>query len=532
MKIKTAISIVATATLLALAFPGLGLWPLAYVGLIPMLFWSRGRETRELFWGGMAAGLIFHGITLSWFASLTYWVGGIALVGVGFLFLLFSLLWGLVWVGKRYVEEHVPAVLAAIFPALWVLMEYIENHIFTGFGWGSLGYTQWKLLPVAQLASIGSVYSVSFFVVLINVLIYQSIINIRPFKKVAIPGAAIILFGVGIPLWGLWQMQQPDMSSPLKVGVIQPNFSLDVKWNSEYALHMLWVQEKLTEEVAAKGADFVIWPESALYGYLVNEKEKIGKIVRKDDIYLLMGSNHYDDSSAQRPEDVTYYNSAFLLDPKGNILGRYDKRHLAPFGEYVPMANLIGFVGKIVPAISDFTPGRKSTLFDINGRKFSVLICFENSFPHLVRESAQGADFLVQITNDGWFGRSSQPWQDLAIAVFRSIENGTTLIRCANTGISCFVDPWGRVSGMVRNEWGEAVFARGTSGEPVSTVPHATLYKSYGDVFVFACAALIAIAGGIILYRIYRKRAKVVAPPRVERSKKKQVQPTTAKGKF
>jgi apolipoprotein N-acyltransferase len=501
MKIKDIIPILATAILLALAFPNASLWPLAYVALVPFLLGSRNKSYRRNFLGGTAAGFIFYTITFSWFASLTYWVGSIALLGVFFLVLFFSLLWGLVWVGKTYVEKTMPAALAPVLPSLWILMEYAENHLFTGFGWGSLGYTQWNNLRVAQLASFDSVYSVGFFIVLINVLIYQTIVNVRSPKRLIIPAAVAVLLGALVPLWGRSQMRKPDMSSSLKVGVIQPDFSLDVKWNREYSTHTLNVQRHLTEEVSADKPDLVIWPESSLYGYLINEQDRIAPIVQKNQIHLLMGSNHYEQVRDGNEDKIIYLNSAFLLDPSGRILGRYDKRHLAPFGEYVPMVNLIGFIGKVVPAISDFSPGSTLTNFEVKGRKFSVLICFENSFPHLVRDAAQGVDFLVQITNDGWFGRSAQPRQDLAIAAFRSIENGMTLIRAANTGISCFIDPWGRVSGIVRDSWGEDVFARGVSSETISAVPHDTFFKTYGDVWVGVCGAMAAVFFAVTIYR-------------------------------
>ena len=509
MKARNIIPLAATSVLLSIAFPGPSVWPLAYVALVPLLLWLEGKQYREAFWGGTLAGLLFHGIVFAWFASLTYWVGGIVLLGVGLLFLLFSLFWGFLALGHRFFTNWIPAGVVIAFPAMWVLMEYAHGHIFTGFGWGSVGYTQWNNLPVAQLASIGAVYAVSFYVVIINVLIY---LLIRHFKQVApaLPAAAALLFlGVAAPVWGKMQMRKPDMSSPLRVGVVQPNFSLDVKWSSEYRDHMFKVLERQTELVAARGAELVVWPESALYGYLVDEIDKIAEIVRSHDIHLLTGSNHYTRPGADAGEETTYYNSAFLISPNGNVLGRYDKRHLAPFGEYVPLERLFPFVGKVVPLISDFSPGEENTVFSIKGKRFCAVICFENSFPHLVRESARlGADFLVQLTNDGWFGRSSQPKQDLAIAVFRAVENGTTLVRGTNTGISCFIDPWGRVSGVVRTPWGDTVFARGISMETISTAAHDTFYKTHGDMWVLGCAGLLAMTLGPCLYRRKRSSAK------------------------
>ncbi len=507
MKAREIILPVASAVLLAAAFPSTSLWPLAYVGLVPLLLWLRGKDYRKAFWGGMLAGVVFYGITFAWFASLTYWVGGIVLAGVGLLVVLFSLFWGVIAVGKRFFDRWMPAAVVVAVPAMWVVMEYIHNHIFTGFGWGSLGYTQSSNLLVAQLASIGSVYAVTSYIVVINVLLYELVRHVKR-PSLALPVAGILIFlGGAVPLWGKGRMQEPDMSSSLRVGVIQPDFSLDVKWSREYSAHMFWTQERLTEFAAADGAKLVVWPESALYGYLIDKLDEVGEVVRANNIYLVMGSDHYENTGTGPEEEMRYYNSAFLISPDGQVLGRYDKRHLAPFGEYVPMGRLLSFLGKVVPQISDFSPGRKITLFEFDGKKFAVLICFENSFPHLVRESASlGCDFLIQLTNDGWFGRTAQPKQDLAIAVFRAIENGVTLVRGTNTGISCFIDPWGRVSGVVGASWGETVFVRGFSVERISTVPHDTFYKSHGDMWVLACAILTAVLLGVCV--VVRKRSR------------------------
>ncbi len=499
----------ATAGLLAAAFPGAGLWPLAFIGLVPLLLWAQDRQYGQAFMGGLLAGVVFHGIVFAWFAALTYWVGGIVLLGVGVLFLFFSLFWGVVVACGRLFDRWAPSASVLTFPAMWVLMEYTHNHIFTGFGWGSLGYTQWNNLSVAQLASIGSVYAVSFYIVLINVLICLLIRHIKRAAVAAPVAVAIVVFCAAVPLWGRTQMRRPDMSSSLRVGVVQPNFSLDVKWNSEYAAHMLEILGWQTELVAAKGAELVVWPESAIYGFLTDEIGEIGGIARSNDAYLLTGSNHYEDIDRGGGGKLVYYNSAFLIDPEGRKLDRYDKRHLAPFGEYVPFKDMFPFLGKIVPAMADFTGGDKMTLFTAGGKNFAVLICFENSFPHLVRRSARmGADFLVQLTNDGWFGRSSQPKQDMAIAVFRAVENGVTLVRGTNTGISCFVDPWGRISGIVRTQYGDTVFARGISVETISARAHDTFYKTHGDVWVLACAGIVAAGLGPCLYR----RKKVSGP--------------------
>lgn len=501
MKAQSIVPIAGSALLLALAFPAPSLWPLAYIGLVPLLLWTRDKHYREAFLGGMFAGIIFHVIVFSWFATLTYWAGAIAMLGVGLLFLFFSLFWGLAAAGKRFFDNWIPGGNFIAFPAMWVLMEYIQNHIITGFGWGSLGYTQWNNLYVAQLASIGSVYAVGFFIALINILLYELIRNRKRPAIAVSAGIAVLVLGIAVPLWGSMRMEEPDMSSSLRVGVVQPNFSLDVKWSREFRTHMLDTQERLTGFAVNEGAQLVVWPESALYRCLVDEIGEVSRIVRSHGVYLLTGSNHYENTGPSLDDDFLFFNSAFLVDPMGNILGRYDKRHLAPFGEYVPLQWLLPFIGKIVPQISDFDAGDKVTIFEIDGRRFAVLICFENSFPHVVRDAGKlRPHFLVQLTNDGWFGQTAQPKQDMAISVFRAIENGTSLIRCTNTGISCFVDPWGRISGIVESHLGGTVFVRGISVETISTVAHTTLYKSYGDIWAMACGVLFGVACGACVY--------------------------------
>ncbi|GAB4333380.1 MAG: apolipoprotein N-acyltransferase [Candidatus Abyssubacteria bacterium] len=505
MTIRNIMAPIATAVVLAAAFPSAALWPLAYVGLVPLLLWTRGKTRRQAFLGGTLAGLVFYGITFSWFASLTYWVGSIVLLGVGLLVVFFSLFWGLIAIGKLLFDRHMPPLVTVAVPSMWVAMEYIHNHIFTGFGWGSLGYTQWNNLAVAQLAALGSVYSVTFYIVLINTLLYEVFQRVGRSHWAWAAGAALVALGITAPLWGALRMDKPDMSSSLRIGVIQPNFSLDVKWGYEYAEHMFEVQRRMTDRLATLGAELVVWPESALYGYAVDEIDRLASIVRSNNVYLLMGSNHYEATGPRMEHEFKYYNSAFLISPEGAILARYDKRHLAPFGEYVPLSNVLGFVGKVVPLISDFAPGTQNTIFEIDDTRFAVLICFENSFPHVVRELAKmDTDFLVQLTNDGWFGRTVQPKQDLAIAVFRAIENGASLVRGTNTGISCFIDPWGRISGVVRSKYGEEVFARGQSIETISTVPHDTFYKAYGDVWALACIFITALLLAACAYKKYR----------------------------
>ena len=192
-------------------------------------------------------------------------------------------------------------------------------------------------------------------------------------------------------------------------------------------------------------------------------------------------------------EDEKYYNSALLIDKQGEIAGRYDKLHLVPFGEYIPLKNTFKFLETIVP-IGDFTAGKDYTLFKLSA-KFAILICFEDTIPEISRGFVnRGADFLVNITNDGWFGRSAAPYQHLSASVFRAVENRVPMARSANTGVSCFIDFGGRIISAVR-QGNREIFIPGFKSEGITVGEKGSLYCRMGDIFVFGCLAIVVFCG-------------------------------------
>jgi len=272
------------------------------------------------------------------------------------------------------------------------------------------------------------------------------------------------------------------------VGLVQGGIRQEDKWVPENAWSNVGRHVELSVQAAGEGARLVVWPESAVPFRFDGDPllaETLQGLARGQGIYLFFGN---DDVEAPADGGPRIYVGAKLLDPRGELVYRYRKIQLVPFGEYVPLRPLFTFGGrvaaKLVAEVSDFSPGSEHTLADLDGRKLAGFICYEAIFPALVRAfAAKGAQLFVNITNDAWYGTTSAPHQHLAMAVFRAVENRRWLVRAANTGITAVVDPWGRVLGPTR------LFAQTVLVRDVPFLAGVTPYTRYGDVFAWACLA-------------------------------------------
>ena len=269
--------------------------------------------------------------------------------------------------------------------------------------------------------------------------------------------------GVGMPcalavfclaaIWGYggWRLHQTSQRLPapanLTVALLQGNIEQDLKWDDAAREAIFSLYRGLTLEAAADSeVDLIVWPEAATPFFFANDRvfqSRQLRLAQEAGRPLLFGSPTYVRDGGQ---DVMY-NSAFLVGPDTTVLGRYDKIHLVPFGEYIPLRRLLFFLDKLVAGIGDFRSGEAYTVMAIPQGRFAVLICFEGIFPDLVRHFVRhGAQFLVNITNDAWFGYSPASYQHLSMVVFRAVENRLPIVRAANTGISAVIDPTGRLS--------------------------------------------------------------------------------------
>lgn len=478
------------------SFPPGGNGLLAFVALVP-LFYSveRARDPGEAFRLGIFTGVLFYTANLYWLNHAMILYGGLPWLAGFSLLLLLSLYVSLylgafcfLWVRLGSQNPLGRIVLAGV---LWVSLEFARTYLLTGFPWAFLAYTQFGNLPLLQIASLGGMYGISLLLVWTNAALASAI---RPaagrWKQM---GMGFLFSGLALAValvYGKAELARPQAGSRFTVGVLQGDIDQWVKWETAYQRTTMETYRQLAERAADQGAKLIVWPETAVPFVLGADPEAqavLKDLARSTGSYLLVGSPDIRPGSAPR-----YYNSAFLVTPEKGIVQKYDKIHLVPFGEYVPMRKILFFVDKMVRgAVGDFQAGIDYTLFRIPQAQFGVTISYEVYFPAQVRRYFRdGADFLVNITNDAWYGRSAAPYQHIAMAVFRAVENGAYVVRAANTGISAIIDPWGRVL----KESG--IFVPAVVTGEIRGRSRQTFYSRYGDLLAGVCLAVVAIFGG------------------------------------
>ena len=493
----------ASGLLLALAFPLIDWNPLAWVALVPLFWAALGRGTVHALVTGWIAGSAFFVATLYWLALTigTYTnlspllsIGPVLLLCgfLGFFFAIFAA--GCELARRNRIE------LALIGPPLWVVLEWVRTYILGGFPWVSLGYTQYRTTYLIQFAEFTGVYGVSALVVLVNAVIYGAF---RRWRDGQVPGTRGMLALAGLltmlALWGFWRVHALEAAVPagsLRVGFVQGNVPQDVKWNPAYQDTTLDRYEELTGRVVAEGAELVVWPETAAPFFFQEEsplRDRVMAIAHRYGVWLLVGSPAFSYESG----GVALHNRAYLVTPDGSAERYYDKMELVPFGEYVPLARLLSFVHKVVEGIGEFRAGTDPVVFPTaHGATFGTLICYEGIFPGLTRRFvAGGADFLVNITNDAWFGRTAAPYQHLAMVTVRAIENRVPIVRVANTGFSAMVEANGRI------RWRTDLFETAWRVDTIRWTGEPTLYTRAGDVFVYACMVILAVVALIATIR-------------------------------
>ena len=492
-----------SAVLLILSFPWFNLQFLAWFGFVPVFLVLNNKSRKQAFFLFFITGIIF-------WAGVIYWLAFVTLIGTIVLILYLALYFALFGLIIRPCTKHsTPGVLIFI-PAVWVLLEYIRSHLFTGFPWALLGYSQYLNLPVIQIADITGAWGVSFFVMMVNVAIVEIIWSVRSGLRTRLKSAVIWLFffSLLISSYGylrLCQHPQTFDRNPIRISVIQGNIPQELKWEETSRGYIFARYSDLSLQAATEKPDLVIWPEAALPVVLEEEPlffQRVQGLIRQIKTPLLFG--------AVTQRDDLYYNSALLVSGQGEILGRYDKLHLVPFGEYIPLKKFLRFMETIAP-IGDIERGKEYTIFKllvqgVGGKTdFAVLICFEDLFPELSRGFVRkGALFLVNITNDAWYKYSTAAGQHLQASVFRAVENKVFLARAANTGISGFISPQGKIISLVKDSSGRNIFTTGLVTQNIfNSRGRPTIYTSYGDIFVGIIFLYIAY---VIITRLGRRK--------------------------
>jgi len=480
-----------SAILLSLSFSSFNLWIFAWCGFVPLLMALENKSLRQSFLVAYFCGVIFWSLTVYWLIHVTL-MGQIILIL--FLASYFGIFGCLVYLSKKL------STVSQLFfiPSVWVILEHLRSYLFTGFPWALMGFSQYRNLPIIQIADITGVWGVSFLIVLINAGAYL-ILRKKSKNKILLISLIALFLTLAYGFFKLnYSAKGLVASKALKVSVIQGNIPQHLKWNLGAVNFVLNNYKTLTVQAAQDKPDLVIWPEASvpgIFGQDDHEYAQVFSLAKEQNINLLVG--------AVSQFNQNYFNSALLVNKAGQLTAIYNKLHLVPFGEFIPFKKTFPFLETIAP-IGDITAGDNYTIFK-QPAEFGVLICFEDLFPELSRRFIKnGAKFLINITNDAWYKEGSAPYQHFAASVFRAIENHVYLARAANTGISGFIDPCGRILAKVCDLHQKDIFVNGQISQKIYLQSNQfTFYNLYGDVFISFCLILACF---ILLMSIIRKK--------------------------
>ncbi|HEV8542133.1 MAG TPA: apolipoprotein N-acyltransferase [Verrucomicrobiae bacterium] len=520
--------------LLALAFPKFSIAGLAWIAPGLLLFSALGASPRIAFRAGYFGGFVYYLATLYWllripvtFLPILGWIALAAYLS------LFTATW--VWLCCRLfpsplAQEVYPwksVVVSALANASWlrrtiwafqcaagwVALEMVLGRFLSGFPWDFLGVSQYDKLPIIQIAEFTGVYGVSFLIIWFATSLLNTAIQLLQnpanrlvwSREIALPLAVLFaLFYFGMHQVRA-QLSRPH--SRVSIALIQPSIPQTLIWDETENENRFQQLLKLSEDALTNQPDILIWPEASVPNMLRHDQATADAVIdlaTRHKVWIILGSDDAErrpGGDTNAPPEIDYYNSAFAVSPQGELAGMYRKRRLVIFGEYVPFVKWLPFLKILSPAgESGFTPGTKPGAFKLGSLDVvaSILICFEDTFPHLVREYVnRNIDLLVNLTNNGWFGESAAQWQHAATAVFRAVENRVPLVRCANNGLTCWVDAAGAMHDIYF-PGSNNIYKVGYKISEVSFLPSGerrlTFYTRYGDVFGWSCFTLTILA--------------------------------------
>jgi apolipoprotein N-acyltransferase len=526
------LSVLCFAFLLSSAFPPFGYAESAWAALIPLLLLARSCRPSQAFRWGTGAGALFWLANLSWLLALSKtgapWplaaLGWILLAGYCSLYIgLFTMT--VAWISRGAATLPVMLrglVIVVTAPLIWVGLEYARSTWFTGFAWNALGVSQYSNLGVVQLAAWGGVYAVSALIVMVNaaftflLLRFVAVITREDRSRISLEMLVALLVWVSCMSVGVRAVRETDRRMQngrnVVVAALQPNIPQLKKWPQDFARRIYERLETQTRLAAIQAPALIVWPETATPGAIGMQPHTAEFIAQ----LAMLGSPVLAGVMEERDinDEIVLYNSSFLFDAQGDVIDTYRKIHLVPFGEYLPFENRIRFLKRFAPLGFSCLPGETMTVFELPlaGKtnevlRFSTLICFEDTVAALARKAVRGgARLLVNQTNDAWFDGTAGAEQHMTHSVLRAIETRVPVVRAANTGVTAFIDPVGRISHLASAPG--TLYAHKTdrirvpdASQPLSP------YTRHGDL-PFAIPCTIATAF-LIAFIVYDERRRV-----------------------
>ena len=461
--------VVLSAVLYILSFPKFNQAWVAWISLVPLSILARRCTTRQAFLWGWLSGILAYSGILYWII-VTFQAAHLSISLAGLCLLLLAGYLGLYWGAWAWFIQKVDPPLAGT--AAWVVLEYVRTYLLSGFPWTLLADSQVKILPLIQIASITGVYGVSFLIVWFNLVVAQW--RLKPLALSMMAVVLTCLFG-----YSRLKSYAGEPAGPkIRVALVQGSIDQYKKWDKSYVEDIEKTYEHLVSQAAGSRPAMIIWPETSVPGYLLQEpslRSWLTGVVRNSHTSHLVGAPVIHNGMA--------YNSAFSFNPEGILVGEYAKQHLVPFGEVVPWSGFLGHFIRVLNDLGGFAAGTQPSVLDVGGGyPVGVNICYEAIFPDLVRRSVrQGARIIANLTNDGWYMQTAAPYQHWAPNIFRAVENNRWLVRADNTGISGIIEPTGRVQAA------SAIFHPAVIEGTVQAHNGLTFYTRYGDLFAWIC---------------------------------------------
>lgn len=496
-----------SGALLTLSMPGSGgVWPLVFIALIPLFYVMLKSTGKKRIFYALFTGLVHYCSQIYWisgvlstFGGLPSIVGNLAVIGLA----AYMSVYLLTFTRLLPLIVQSPAVSLWILPALWVGLDWLRAHLLTGFPWMDLGYALAFSPKLIQFADVFGHYGITFIVVQTNVAFFLVLrrcsFRNKNGESWVLPKLSLGIYCLLLVFIAVYNVQsRTKMMDTLEnahredVAIVQGNVDQNHKWSPEYRDVTLQKYLGLTQEVLQQGPlALVVWPETALPFY--PEQSSLTRVLEKSveagAFALLTGAPWYERLANK---EVVYYNSGQLLASDRGFVSSYYKSHLVPFGEYVPLRKFLPFLEPLVESVGDFRPGSVENPLEWGRMSLGVLICFESVFPDIARKWSQsGANLLVNLTNDAWYGRSSAPHHSLAMTVLRAMETRRSVVRAANTGISAIIEPTGEI--VVES----ALFENWAGRAQVPLLLYKTFYVAWGYLFAPLCLFVVALWLGL-----------------------------------